>query len=231
MGKLPYHIGIEAGGKSHALGSEQAYYAFSLTEGAVAQETLRESVTDLPGEEASYEQNGVAISKAAYEQRRRAMSEPVETLYFDTKSDNSLQAGFPYDEALAYLNRIAAQSPSVGVKVNGAAVQWTDARPFIDENSRTMVPLRAVAEALGLNVRWDGERREAIFDDGAKTLYFPIGSSVARSGDGGAVQMDTAAVIVSDRTYAPVRYLAEDFGFSVGWDGAAKMVLISAGNR
>jgi hypothetical protein len=83
-----------------------------------------------------------------------------------------------------------------------------------------------VAEALGLSVSWDGTAREAIFTNGAKTIYFPIGSSVARTGDGGTVQMDTAAVIVNDRTYAPIRYLAEFFGLTVGWDGGTKTVLI-----
>ena len=118
---------------------------------------------------------------------------------------------------------------AVNVTVGGAPVFWTDAAPFIDENSRTMVPLRAVAEALGLSVSWDGAQREAVFTDGSKTLYFPIGSSSARTGDGSALQMDTAAVIVNDRTYAPVRYLAEYFGFTVGWDGASKTVLIQKG--
>ena len=41
-------------------------------------------------------------------------------------------------------------------------------------------------------------------------------SNSARTSDGGAVQMDTAAVIVNDRTYAPIRYLAEYFGYEVG---------------
>ena len=119
-----------------------------------------------------------------------------------------------------------AQPRGVGVSVNGAAVPWTDVQPFIDENSRTMVPLRAVAEALGLTVSWDGAAREASFTNGAKTITFPIGSSTARTEDGGTIQMDTAAVIVNDRTFAPIRYLAEYFGYTVGWDSATKTVLI-----
>ena len=57
-------------------------------------------------------------------------------------------------------------------------------------------------------------------------VYFPIGSTEARTGGGDRIPMDTAAVIVSDRTYAPVRYLAEFFGYDVGWDGASRTVLI-----
>ncbi len=120
------------------------------------------------------------------------------------------------------------QAPeAVKVRTNGELVWWTDAEPFIDTNSRTMVPLRAVAEALGLTVSWDGEAREAVFTDGVRTLIFPIGSDEARTGDGGTVQMDTAAVIVGGRTYAPIRYLAEYFGCEVAWDGKTRTVLLT----
>ncbi len=119
-----------------------------------------------------------------------------------------------------------AAPKGVSVTIRGEAVSWTDAEPFIDENNRTMVPLRAVAEALGLTVSWDGEAREAIFTDGQKTIVFPIGSTQARLEDGSAVQMDTAAVIVNSRTFAPIRYLAEHFGYTVGWDKATRTVLI-----
>ena len=115
---------------------------------------------------------------------------------------------------------------TVGVSVNGVPVEWTDAQPFINADSRTMVPLRAVGDALGLTVTWDAAAREAVFTDGIKTLRFPIGSTTAYTGEGGTVPMDTAAVIVGDRTYAPARYLAEYFGCTVGWDGAARTVVI-----
>ncbi len=121
---------------------------------------------------------------------------------------------------------IPQQSQGITVTVKGEAVQWTDAKPFIDENSRTMVPLRAVADALGLTVDWDGAKREAIFSDGTKSITFPIGSTVAHCEDGSTKEMDTAAVIVNDRTYAPVRYLAEYFGCTVDWDGTSKTVII-----
>ena len=115
----------------------------------------------------------------------------------------------------------------VGVSVGGAELEWTDAAPFIGEDGRAMVPLRAVGDALGLTVRWDAEAREAVFTDGEKTICFPIGSPFARTGDGGRVEMDTAAVIADGRTYAPVRCLAEYFGHAVAWDGATRTVLIS----
>lgn len=114
----------------------------------------------------------------------------------------------------------------VNVNVGDESVDWTDATPFINSSGRTMVPLRAVGDALGLTVSWDNSAREAVFTDGSKTIFFPIGSRTARTSEGSYVTMDTSAVIVSSRTYAPVRYLAEYFGYSVGWDNSSKTVMI-----
>ncbi len=124
------------------------------------------------------------------------------------------------------LAEFPAKKIDPNVTVKGSPVAWTDAVPFIDANSRTMVPLRAVGEALGLTVSWDPQAREASFTDGAKTIFFPIDSKTARTSDGGTVEMDTAAVIVDSRTYAPVRFLAEYFGYTVGWNSAARTVTI-----
>ena len=116
---------------------------------------------------------------------------------------------------------------SINVTVNNTAIRWTDTTPYIDSNGRTMVPLRAVADAMGLTVGWDGDKREASFTNGAKTIIFPIGNASARTGQGEVIPMDTAAVIVDGRTYAPIRYLAEFFDYAVSWDGSNRTVRIS----
>ena len=123
------------------------------------------------------------------------------------------------------LGELRSFEDQVFVTVSGEGVGWPDARPFIDSNDRTLVPLRPVAYALGLQVSWDGENREAVFTDGRKTMRFPIDSNVAKTSDG-TVQMTTAAIIREDRTYAPIRYLAEYFGFEVEWQGESHTVAI-----
>lgn len=126
---------------------------------------------------------------------------------------------------------LSEEASGITVAVNGKAVVFPDAKPFIDENDRTMVPLRAVADAMGLEVNWDPSAREASFTNNAygvdRTITFPIDSTTARISEGGTVPMDTAAVIVNERTYAPVRYLAQYFGYGVAWDQAAQTVIIT----
>ena len=131
-----------------------------------------------------------------------------------------------------------AGEDGVNVTVDGAPVEWTDALPFIDENGRTLVPLRAIAEALGLQVEWDGETRTAIFSLGDGAAYFkasfPIGSCSAYFEtkllgltSNFYVEMDTEAVIVNGRSFAPVRFLVDFFGYSVDWDDETRTVTIT----
>ena len=160
------------------------------------------------------------------------LAEDVPTVKAETMNaanDADLKAALRgmYDELYQSIGATSgAPAAGVSVTVKGKAVEWTDAKPFIDENNRTMVPLRAVGDALGLTVSWEKEAREAIFKSGTKMISFPIGSSIAHTSEGD-VAMSTAAVIVGDRTYAPIRYLAEYFGYTVGWDGSTSTVSIT----
>ena len=49
------------------------------------------------------------------------------------------------------------------VTVDGVPVVFTDAKPFVDGNGRTMVPLRPIAEAMGLQVGWIQTQQTAMF--------------------------------------------------------------------
>lgn len=115
----------------------------------------------------------------------------------------------------------AATNPDV--TVNGKFVNWTDARPYIDGNNRTMVPLRASMEACGLDVSWDGTKREAMVTDGYTVVKVPIDKRVITI-NGKNKNIDTNAVIKKGRTYLPIRAVAEAFGFNVCWYSKDKLV-------
>ena len=166
------------------------------------------------------EYNGGTVSWSEFS---LAMDDGNSWMIIDSNSPGNY-ASFPADTPLTeFPGKI---DKPVSVTVGGKTVAFTDAIPFIDENSRTLVPLRAVGDAMGLTVGWDGTAREASFTDGTKTIWFPIGSNQARTSDGRTITMDTMAVIRGNRTFAPIRAMAEFFGFTVGWNSATRTVII-----
>lgn len=93
---------------------------------------------------------------------------------------------------------------------------------------RTMVPVRFVVEdpAFKGKVYWDGTLQKAAMDCRGHYLEFVIGSRQARV-DGVVKQLDAAPIIYQDRTYVPLRFLAESLGATVSWEGSLQQVNIS----
>lgn len=104
---------------------------------------------------------------------------------------------------------------TIEVYADGEAVEFTDVMPFIDSASRTQMPVRAVAEALGCEVDYiDGL---VIIQSGDDIINLTIGSDVLMKNNE-ATQMDTSAVIISDRTFVPMRFIAKALGYTVKWE-------------
>lgn len=116
----------------------------------------------------------------------------------------------------------------IGVMVNGEYVKFPDAVPEVT-GGRTMVPVRAIVEALGGEVDYEyaGQKNEVRLFIDKYTINFTIGGTTAvrhtRGTDTGepdeTIEMDCAPYIKGGRTYVPVRFLGEILGYEVGWDG------------
>lgn len=92
---------------------------------------------------------------------------------------------------------------------------------------RTMVPLRAIFEALGASVEWDDATKTVTSVKGETTVKLTIGDNAIYK-NGEAKELDVPAQIVDDRTLVPVRAIAESFDANVGWDGPTQTVTIEA---
>ncbi len=145
------------------------------------------------------------------------------------------------------LTAFAAEESKISLQVKNAsdaafqnvAFDSKSGLPYEDANNRVMVPLRAAADAMGLTVAWDEAAKQATFtrESAGKTeqVIFTIGSnqftSVVTEQGKEAVsvkkEMSTEAVQKNDRTYTPIRFLAETLGYSVTWDEATKTVSIA----
>ncbi|MCL2420865.1 MAG: copper amine oxidase N-terminal domain-containing protein, partial [Defluviitaleaceae bacterium] len=95
--------------------------------------------------------------------------------------------------------------------VNGIVVE-SDLVPFIDPAyNRTMVPLRMVTEALGAQVNWIEEIRTVTIAANGQFLSLQVDVSLPDD-------MGTP-MIVNDRTFVPIAYIAQTLGADVRWDG------------
>ena len=99
-----------------------------------------------------------------------------------------------------------------------------DAAPII-KNSRTMLPIRIVAEGLGAKVAWNAAERKATITNGDTVIEITIDSKIAKV-NGEDVVLDTPAFIENNRTYLPLRFVAENLNATVLWDAKERQVII-----
>lgn len=111
---------------------------------------------------------------------------------------------------------------TANMAVNGKLVYFPDERPYLNEDGRTMVPLRFPSETLGADVQWLEATRQvkitlrnhATLPN--KDLLCTIGSS-AVTVNNQTKYMDTVPIIVNSRTMVPLRFISEYLGAVVDW--------------
>ena len=150
----------------------------------------------------------------------RTMHELVATdCFFLTETSNSKE------ETGEYSKIISLTVGSTLATVNGE-VESTDAPPKI-VNNRTMLPIRIIAENLGATVNWNAASRTVDIVKGDTSILITIDSATAYV-NGKAVPLDVTAFIEHDRTYLPVRFISENLGAKVEWNGDTRTVTIKA---
>lgn len=116
----------------------------------------------------------------------------------------------------------AKAASEVQVFVNGVKLDASTA----NVDGRTLVPLRAIFEALGAEVSWDNETRTAHAWWEGGSLSLPIGSSQAVV-NGETRVLDVPAQLIDERTMVPLRFVAESMGALVGWYPNTRAVTIN----
>lgn len=100
-----------------------------------------------------------------------------------------------------------------------------DQIPVIEEG-RTLVPLRAIFEAIGAEVDWDGNTKTVTAKKDGTEISLTIDDKTAVK-NGEKVELDVPAKIVNGRTLVPVRFIADCFGVDVDWDGVMQKVSLT----
>ena len=114
--------------------------------------------------------------------------------------------------------------------INGKA-QTLDAAP-INRNNRTMLPVRFLANAFGVaneGIKWDAQTRTATLTNSEVTVVVTI-DAPTMTVNGETVALDSPAIIENNRTYLPVRAIANALGVSndnIKWDGATSTATLT----
>ncbi len=97
-------------------------------------------------------------------------------------------------------------------------VTTSDSPAFIDNTGHTLVPARYFAEKLGAYVTYDSKLKTATFRKNGKTIVWPVDSREVMV-NGTLRQTKAPSWFDGFRIFVPVRFLAEELGFKVLWDG------------
>ena len=119
-------------------------------------------------------------------------------------------------------NVFAGRSPLI--EYNGKIVK-SDVAPYI-QNERTMVPIRFISETLGYKVTWDNDKREVGVKGKDTEILLKVDSKNALV-NGKEVKLDSPASIKKDRTFVPLRFVAENLKAEVKWDKENFKVIIN----
>lgn len=111
--------------------------------------------------------------------------------------------------------------------VNGAE-KSIDTVPIIIDG-RTLVPIRAITESMGGTAEWKAEENAVTINCNGHNIKLTLNSNNAQI-DGNSAVLDVAPILINDRTMLPVRFVSENIGFNVGWDGATQTVTVSSDN-
>gem|GEM_PF-2712123 len=128
--------------------------------------------------------------------------------------DSKNRVVFPLDRSEYFLND---QTP--GVKM--------DAATFM-ENDRTYVPVRFLANALGIadgHIKWDDAAQAVTLATPDLKVKLTVGQR-EMDVNGQVTPTDVAPLMRKDRVYLPARFVAEALGFKVEWVGETEMVLV-----
>ena len=123
---------------------------------------------------------------------------------------------------------IASSSMSladISVQYNGQSIAFTDAKPKMT-GGRVLVPLRAVLEGMGVDVKFDPATNLITATQLETVVQLRLESRDA-SVNGRPVVLDVPAQAVNGRTYIPLRFFGEAFGAEVKWRSFDETVLIT----
>lgn len=152
----------------------------------------------------------------------------------ETVKDENVKINFPTSvkklTTEEYMNLVMPKMDIVTVRVNGEDITFedADALPKII-NDRTMLAARTFYEKIGAKVDWNGKDKTVTVTKDNDKIILTVGANKALV-NGKEVKLDSPATIINDKTYIPVRFVSEAFGYKVKYDANEGMPIVDIFN-
>ena len=91
-----------------------------------------------------------------------------------------------------------------------------DMPPVIKEG-RTLIPVRALTQGFGAEVKWDPEEKKVTVIKGEKKIVLYLDSKIALV-NGKEIELDVPSKAYNNRTYVPLRFIVENFELNIDYD-------------
>lgn len=128
---------------------------------------------------------------------------------------------------------VSAKTPDDSIKifVDGNEVS-SELLPVIS-NSRTLAPVRPVAESCGISVSWNGETGGITLSKDVMSVSVMVGSREMKVynsviDDMKTMTLEQAPMIIDSSTYVALRPVMEVFGAKVDWDADNRHILVTS---
>ncbi|WP_135554185.1 beta-propeller domain-containing protein [Paenibacillus cymbidii] len=127
--------------------------------------------------------------------------------------------------AVSGISTAAGTEADYAIVIDGAQVAF-DPPPRLSGDTM-MVPLRSIADVLGITLDWSDSARTISAVKGDTSVTLTIGSTAAER-NGQPMRLAAAPAISHDKTLVPLRFFAQTFGMIVAWDGINQTVTLDS---
>lgn len=124
-------------------------------------------------------------------------------------------------------NNNTVEASDIEISVNNDKLKFQESleSPYLDSNSRMMIPLRTISEELGHKVEWIQDIKTIAIDNNIyisipdDDIYILIeDASIFIKNLGKTIEMDTEAKLKNGKTYVPARYIVEALGHELEYE-------------
>lgn len=95
--------------------------------------------------------------------------------------------------------------------------------PPVIKQGRTLIPVRAISEGFGADVKWNKDEQKVIITKGDVEIILQLADGKAFV-NGEEKEIDVPAQLMSNRTLVPLRFIVENLGLSVDYDKDTQII-------